>query len=238
MEKNEKVGVPTIQQLLEWSFINSNLKFAEAPSCLIIQMPRFGKDFKLFKKIFPSLELNITDLLEDTPRQCRICGGLAMYECRECYDDPDISAGKIKQFCKTCNAQVHLHPKRLNHKYNPVSLPKDLPDWDWRHSCIPCQKMELFAVLCIETSHYVAFVKYGKDDSAWLFFDSMADRDGGQNGFNIPQVTPCPEVGEYLKMSPEDLHSLDSRRIQGCARRLLCDAYMCMYQSPTMSLYK
>uniref|UniRef100_A0A8C2VFB8 Ubiquitin carboxyl-terminal hydrolase CYLD n=1 Tax=Chinchilla lanigera TaxID=34839 RepID=A0A8C2VFB8_CHILA len=238
MEKNEKVGVPTIQQLLEWSFINSNLKFAEAPSCLIIQMPRFGKDFKLFKKIFPSLELNITDLLEDTPRQCRICGGLAMYECRECYDDPDISAGKIKQFCKTCNSQVHLHPKRLNHKYNPVSLPKDLPDWDWRHGCIPCQKMELFAVLCIETSHYVAFVKYGKDDSAWLFFDSMADRDGGQNGFNIPQVTPCPEVGEYLKMSPEDLHSLDSRRIQGCARRLLCDAYMCMYQSPTMSLYK
>ncbi|XP_049719591.1 ubiquitin carboxyl-terminal hydrolase CYLD isoform X2 [Elephas maximus indicus] len=238
MEKNEKVGVPTIQQLLEWSFINSNLKFAEAPSCLIIQMPRFGKDFKLFKKIFPSLELNITDLLEDTPRQCRICGGLAMYECRECYDDPDISAGKIKQFCKTCNTQVHLHPKRLSHKYNPVSLPKDLPDWDWRHGCIPCQKMELFAVLCIETSHYVAFVKYGKDDSAWLFFDSMADRDGGQNGFNIPQVTPCPEVGEYLKMSLEELHSLDSRRIQGCARRLLCDAYMCMYQSPTMSLYK
>ncbi|XP_055992201.1 ubiquitin carboxyl-terminal hydrolase CYLD isoform X2 [Sorex fumeus] len=238
MEKNEKVGVPTIQQLLEWSFINSNLKFAEAPSCLIIQMPRFGKDFKLFKKIFPSLELNITDLLEDTPRQCRVCGGLAMYECRECYDDPDISAGKIKQFCKTCNNQVHLHPKRLNHQYNPVSLPKDLPDWDWRHGCIPCQKMELFAVLCIETSHYVAFVKYGKDDSAWLFFDSMADRDGGQNGFNIPQVTPCPEIGEYLKMSLEELHSLDSRRIQGCARRLLCDAYMCMYQSPTMSLYK
>ncbi|KAF6077222.1 CYLD lysine 63 deubiquitinase [Phyllostomus discolor] len=236
--KNDKVGVPTMQQLLEWSFISSNLKFAEAPSCLIIQMPRFGKDFKLFKKIFPSLELNITDLLEDTPRQCRICGGLAMFECRECYEDCDIAAGSIKQFCETCNTQVHLHPKRLNHQYNPVSLPKDLPDWDWRHGCIPCQKMELFAVLCIETSHYVAFVKYGKDDSAWLFFDSMADRDGGQNGFNIPQVTPCPEVREYLKMSPEDLHSLDSRRIQGCARRLLCDAYMCMYQSPTMSLYK
>ncbi|XP_060643803.2 ubiquitin carboxyl-terminal hydrolase CYLD isoform X1 [Anolis sagrei] len=238
MDKNDKVGVPTIQQLLEWSFINSNLKFAEAPSCLIIQMPRFGKDFKMFNKIFPSLELNITDLLEDTPRQCRICGGLAMYECRECYEDTEISAGKIKQFCKTCNTQVHLHPRRQSHKFNTVSLPKDLPDWDWRHGCIPCQKMELFAVLCIETSHYVAFVKYGKGDSAWLFFDSMADRDGGQNGFNIPQVTPCPEVGEYLKMSVEELHSLDSRRIQGCARRLLCDAYMCMYQSPTMSLYK
>uniref|UniRef100_A0A8C5Q919 Ubiquitin carboxyl-terminal hydrolase CYLD n=1 Tax=Leptobrachium leishanense TaxID=445787 RepID=A0A8C5Q919_9ANUR len=238
MDKNENVGVPTIQQLLEWSFINSSLKFAEAPSCLIIQMPRFGKDFKMFNKIFPSLDLNITDLLEDTPRQCRICGGLAMYECRECYDDSDISAGKIKQFCKTCNTQVHLHPKRQHHKFNPVSLPKELPDWDWRHGCIPYQKMDLFAVLCIETSHYVAFVKYGRDDSSWVFFDSMADRDGGQNGFNIPQVTPCPEVGEYLRMSLEELHALDSRNIQGCARRLLCDAYMCMYQSPTMSLYK
>lgn len=29
-------------------------------------MPQFGKDFKMFKKIFPSLELNITDLLEDS----------------------------------------------------------------------------------------------------------------------------------------------------------------------------
>ncbi|RMC09085.1 hypothetical protein DUI87_14091 [Hirundo rustica rustica] len=37
MDKNEKVGVPTIQQLLEWSFINSNLKFAEVGDnrCLV-----------------------------------------------------------------------------------------------------------------------------------------------------------------------------------------------------------
>ena len=38
--------------------------FLKAPSCLLIQMPRFGRDFKMFEKIFPSLELNITDLLE------------------------------------------------------------------------------------------------------------------------------------------------------------------------------
>lgn len=61
---------------------------------------------------------------------------------------------------------------------------------------------------------------------------------GGQNGFNIPQVSPCPEVEAYLKMTPEELHTLDPKSIQGQARRLLCDAYMCMYQSPTMSLYK
>ncbi|XP_022052263.1 ubiquitin carboxyl-terminal hydrolase CYLD isoform X3 [Acanthochromis polyacanthus] len=238
MDKKDKVGVPTIQQLLEWSFINSDLKFAEAPSCLIIQMPRFGKDFKMFNKIFPSLELDITDLLEDTPRECRICGGLALYECRDCYEDGDITAGKIKQFCEKCNTQVHLHPRRKSHRHGKLSVPKELQDGTGRQGSFPRQRMELFAVLCIETSHYVAFVKYGSADSAWLFFDSMADRDGGQNGFNIPQVSPCPEVEAYLKMTPEELHTLDPKSIQGQARRLLCDAYMCMYQSPTMSLYK
>uniref|UniRef100_A0AAV2LU77 Ubiquitin carboxyl-terminal hydrolase CYLD n=1 Tax=Knipowitschia caucasica TaxID=637954 RepID=A0AAV2LU77_KNICA len=226
------------KQLLEWSFINSDLKFAEAPSCLIIQMPRFGKDFKMFNKIFPSLELDITDLLDDTPRECRICGGLALYECRDCYEDGDITAGKIKQFCEKCNTQVHLHPKRKAHRHGKLSVPKELQEGMGRQGSFPRQRMELFAVLCIETSHYVAFVKYGNADSAWLFFDSMADRDGGQNGFNIPQVSPCPEVEAYLKMSPEELHALDPKSIQGQARRLLCDAYMCMYQSPTMSLYK
>ncbi|XP_072321855.1 ubiquitin carboxyl-terminal hydrolase CYLD isoform X2 [Eucyclogobius newberryi] len=238
MDKKDKVGVPTIQQLLEWSFINSDLKFAEAPSCLIIQMPRFGKDFKMFNKIFPSLELDITDLLDDTPRECRICGGLALYECRDCYEDGDITAGKIKQFCEKCNTQVHLHPKRKAHRHGKLSVPKELQEGMGRQGSFPRQRMELFAVLCIETSHYVAFVKYGSADSAWLFFDSMADRDGGQNGFNIPQVSPCPEVEAYLKMSPEELHALDPKSIQGQARRLLCDAYMCIYQSPTMSLYK
>ncbi|XP_073692163.1 ubiquitin carboxyl-terminal hydrolase CYLD isoform X3 [Garra rufa] len=238
MDKKDKVLVPTSQQLLEWSFINSDLKFAEAPSCLIIQMPRFGKDFKMFNKIFPSLELDITDLLDDTPRECRICGGLALYECRECYEDCDITPGKIKQFCEKCNTQVHLHSRRKSHRYVKLSVPKELQESIWRQGSYPHQQMELFAVLCIETSHYVAFVKYGSADSAWLFFDSMADRDGGQNGFNIPQVSPCPEVGAYLKMTPEELHALDPKNIQGYARRLLCDAYMCMYQSPTMSLYK
>ncbi len=41
------------------------------------------------------------------------------------------------------------------------------------------EKMELFAVVCIETSHYVAFVKCGTGpDAPWVFFDSMADRMG------------------------------------------------------------
>ena len=46
----------------------------------------------------------------------------------------------------------------------------------------PRKMMELFAVVCIETSHYVAFVKTGSGaDADWVFFDSMADREGREN---------------------------------------------------------
>lgn len=43
--------------------------------------------------------------------------------------------------------------------------------------------MELFAVVCIETSHYVAFTRCGSGaDATWCFFDSMADRKGEAAG--------------------------------------------------------
>lgn len=52
------------------------------------------------------------------PRECRICGGLALYECRDCYEDGDITAGKIKQFCEKCNTQVN---NGGGHYYNTTS---------------------------------------------------------------------------------------------------------------------
>ena len=50
-----------------------------------------------------------------------------MYECRECYDDPDISAGNIKQFCKTCNTQVSVT------SLNGCSLLKSEIIGSWKH---------------------------------------------------------------------------------------------------------
>ena len=43
----------------------THLVIFQIPSCLIIQMPRFGKDYKMYKRILPSLELDITDVLEN-----------------------------------------------------------------------------------------------------------------------------------------------------------------------------
>ncbi|XP_077399486.1 ubiquitin carboxyl-terminal hydrolase CYLD [Vanacampus margaritifer] len=229
------IKVASVQTLLESSFLHGGLKLAEAPSCLLLLMPRFGKDFKMFDIILPTLSLDITDLLDDTLRQCSVCQALAQWECAECYEDRDITPGHLKQYCNTCNTQVHCHKKRTSHC--PVEI--DVPGGEWNGS-LDCtrQQLSLFAVTCIETSHYVSFVKHGPLPSDWLFFDSMADRQGGENGFNVPLVRPCPEVGCYLNLSEEELGRVDPVSLPERARRLLCDSYMCLYHSPELSLYK
>lgn len=42
----------------------SNIKLREVPPCLIIQMPRFGKSYKMYPRIVPSQVLDITDVVE------------------------------------------------------------------------------------------------------------------------------------------------------------------------------
>ena len=65
VEKDDHLNLPTVQQLLEQSFLTSNIRLKEVPSCLIIQMPRFGKSFKMYQKIQPTLLLDVTDIIED-----------------------------------------------------------------------------------------------------------------------------------------------------------------------------
>uniref|UniRef100_A0A8C0IWB9 ubiquitinyl hydrolase 1 n=1 Tax=Chelonoidis abingdonii TaxID=106734 RepID=A0A8C0IWB9_CHEAB len=204
-------GVPTVQQLLEGSLAAGDLKFTEEKQC--------GGGW-------PWGAGAVTDTPPTAlaaPRECCICQALALSECPQCFGDPSIGAGSTRQYCALCCQQVP--PAELEHLPPPPGP-------------LPRQTMQLYATLCIQTSHYVAFARHGPHRGQWLFFDSMADRQGGQNGFNIPQVTPCPEVADYLEMSPEELQVLDPKCLPPCARRLLCDAYMCLYHSPTLGLYK
>lgn len=87
----------------------------------------------MFDAILPTLSLDITDLLDDSKnpseeqvlfvslsplqpsssaalRQCSICQSVAEWECLQCYEDPDITPGHLKQYCQTCNTQVRLQP--------------------------------------------------------------------------------------------------------------------------------
>ena len=63
---------------------------------------------------------------------------------------------------------------------------------------------------------------------------------GEKYGYNIPEVTPAPEVrhwftedGSAFLQSIEDDKSLPEQ-----ARRLICDGYMCFYQSPDVMMYQ
>lgn len=247
MEKDERLLLPTTQQLFELSFLQMGVKLQERPSCLIIQMPRFGKDYKMYDRIVPSLELDISDVLDCAPRDCIICGDLAMFECKDCYNTHGAGLNTIA-FCEGCKQMSHMHKLRQHHKPRKISVPQEYRE---RHShqkvvtgqnpSIPREKMELFAVVCIQTSHYVSFVKCGKGKGApWLFFDSMADRMGEQSGYNIPEVKLCKDLSQWLSedYQSEIMRHRDDRELPEHMRRLLCDAYMCMYQNPEVSMFK
>ncbi|XP_048338902.1 ubiquitin carboxyl-terminal hydrolase CYLD-like [Sphaerodactylus townsendi] len=239
MDKQEDLVVPNVQQLVEHSFLSSDLKLVEIPSCFILQMPRFGKEYKMFSKIIPSLELDITDLLLDSPRECFVCGDVASQECSACFRDKMFADTGLKQYCDSCCQQAHSHYQRKMHQLTKLRVPEGFCKSGARGSLrVPREKLELFAVLCIETSHYVSFVKYGPERENWMFFDSMADRHGDESGFNIPTVTLCPEVAKYLEMPVAALAMEQPRDMEGVAKRLFCDAYMYMYQSKKMALYK
>lgn len=149
VEKDEKLQLPTVQQLFDQSFLASDIKLREVPPCLLIQMPRFGRQFKMYPRIIPSLYLDITDVLENSPRQCTVCGQLAEFECKECFGQFGEGLDSIA-FCNKCMDKTHGHKKRVKHKVTKLKIP---PEFNMlkEHSQIPRIYMELFAVLCIET---------------------------------------------------------------------------------------
>ncbi|XP_055710793.1 ubiquitin carboxyl-terminal hydrolase CYLD isoform X4 [Phlebotomus papatasi] len=242
VEKDERLSFPSVQQLFEQSFLASDIKLKEVPSCLIIQMPRFGKNFKMYPRILPSQVLDVTDIIEDSPRQCTVCGKLAEFECRECFGTLQCGVGlESTAFCRKCLETAHSHSKRLNHAPKEISVPHDFKIMA-EHCPVPRLFMELFAVVCIETSHYVAFVKAGSgQDAPWCFFDSMADRKGELNGYNIPEMVSVSDLPQWLSEdSARTLHEAASndKMLPDHAKRLLCDAYMCMYQSTDVMMYR
>uniref|UniRef100_A0A2A4IT13 USP domain-containing protein n=1 Tax=Heliothis virescens TaxID=7102 RepID=A0A2A4IT13_HELVI len=161
------------------------------------------------------------------PRQCTVCGSLARWECAACAGAA-LEAGAL---CDNCRRVAHA--TRPHHKATPLNVCEEFANI--LESCpVPRVYMELFAVLCIETSHYVAFVKAGVGhDAPWCFFDSMADRKGERNGYNIPEIVCTSELGAWLGEEGARAPTLPAH-----AKRLLSDAYMCFYRSPDVSMYR
>ncbi|XP_069809030.1 ubiquitin carboxyl-terminal hydrolase CYLD-like [Dendropsophus ebraccatus] len=228
VERDVSLKAPSIQTLMDRSFrIYEDLTFDQVPRCLILQMPRFGKKFKMFPYIFPSLELDITHMLHKRSSVCCMCLSPAEYQCTQCLADPLTTDGNIRQFCHLCEKQVHASHQMKDHKPTRLETTTNVSGQK--------QKLELLAVLCIRTSHFVSFVKYGPGKNSWVFFDSMAGRIGNEIGTNVPVVRTCPQLGEYLSMSEEEFNTLNFSKMDALSKRFFSDIYMCIYQCPDRS---
>nr|XP_008108220.1 PREDICTED: ubiquitin carboxyl-terminal hydrolase CYLD isoform X3 [Anolis carolinensis] len=97
-ENNATVKVPTVQQLLEQSLLSYGLHLNEIPSCFILQMPRFGKTYKKFSLVYPSLHLDLTDLVNQASPVCCVCGGKTSYGCSWCQPDTRLHPEYMKLF--------------------------------------------------------------------------------------------------------------------------------------------
>ena len=62
---------------------------------------------------------------------------------------------------------------------------------------------------------------------------------GEQNGYNIPEMSPAPEVEKILsESSSADFKSSRANSMGEQVKRLCSDAYMCFYQSPDVRMYR
>ncbi|XP_067928941.1 ubiquitin carboxyl-terminal hydrolase CYLD-like [Watersipora subatra] len=223
-EKEDNFKFPTVQELVERTCLQEKFKFKKIPPYLILNLPRFGKAYKMYDQVMPSMELDVTDLLAGAHQSCYVCGNDAHYECYGCYKEhPEFSKSS---FCGSCIDDYHQAKTRRHHQ------PQVLEDMD-KHEGFSSAKcvLKLAAVLCIETSHYVAFV--GSDttaDAEWYFFDSMADREGTTN---IPKVERIPKFRQLLSEVTEE----NINKVSPLLRRLVKDGYICFYANPDLSQY-
>lgn len=261
IDKDESVVLPTVQDLFDQSFANGTVRLREIPPCLLMQLPRFGRQYKMYSRIMPSQRLDITDVLEAAPRSCghkgKDCDNLARIECKDCLREQSGRGNKrlsSATYCNNCFHSKHFGKSHItgieDHDRTKTILNMTPVEAIQRYSNklsnlkdkeIPRIYMDLFAVLCIETSHYVCFVKCGCDiDAPWCFFDSMADRKGEQDGYNIPEVLLFDDFAFWTSDNGATylLNHRDDKLLPEMARRLICDAYLCFYQYNGLTFYR
>ena len=62
---------------------------------------------------------------------------------------------------------------------------------------------------------------------------------GEQNGYNIPELSPAPDVERILsEVGAGDVKNNPNVVLGDQAKRLVSDAYMCFYQSPDVRMYR
>lgn len=63
---------------------------------------------------------------------------------------------------------------------------------------------------------------------------------GEQSGYNIPEVKECKEIPRWLsdEYYTDIMKYPEDKTLPEFMRRLICDAYICMYQSPEVMMFR
>ena len=173
---NFKVLIPHLGDLVAQSFLFQSQFLKKNPHTLLIQLPRFGKE-KLFPGVYLPTELDISAISASKDHKCGICEEIATLRCQECSSKELLRTNATERFgiANFCNKCFHLiHKTKENHRKEFIP-PLKSADGSSDSCCY-----SLKAVICIETRHYVSFVRAKKEgcreeDACWLFFDSMAN---------------------------------------------------------------
>lgn len=172
-------------------------KLATIPSSLILVAPRHKRSERSYRYIIPDLQITLDhDIVQIVCSKCKKTNHDPVtpsdfFFCNKCQPQESTNSlstdAIIEAHCADCLHEMHENLSReiQGHCTKKVDLEK--------------HKLNLFAVLCIETCHYVAFVKCQDRNiqkSTWLFFDSMSDRIHDEQ--NIPIVAEVPNFDRWI----------------------------------------
>ncbi|CAM4807712.1 unnamed protein product, partial [Rotaria magnacalcarata] len=179
-------------------------KLATIPPFLILVAPRRTRSQRSYRYIIPDRQIALDNkIVQLVCLKCQLTNHNSnsdngFYSCESCFarESPSLitpeTDAKIVCYCSTCLSDLHR------------DLGKELINHNARRIPVEQHKLNLFAVLCIEVAHYVAFVKCQKqqEQHEWLFFDSTSDRI--HNEKNIPLVDRVPDFEKWIETAGKD----------------------------------
>ncbi|UJR26358.1 hypothetical protein I4U23_007691 [Adineta vaga] len=194
-------------------------KLAMIPPFLVLMSPRRTLSQRSYRYIIPDRQITLdNDIVQLVCLRCNETNHdkttpSDFFFCSDCYSKESnirpTTEATIVCYCNKC-LRKDLHPSSSSDTWHSHDL---------RKIDIKKHKLNLFAVLCIETSYYVAFVRCQNrsvQQHQWLFFDSMSDRKYDEQ--NIPLVDRVPDFEQWIDDAERDTDhfftSLDDRRRQ------------------------
>ena len=211
-----KLYSTTVGDIFRKSLKEIGVKLATIPPFLILVAPRHGRAERSYPYIIPDRQITLDqNILQLVCVECQKTNGNPeqardFYFCQECYrqrSPPMPTDSIVICYCDACLQKLHVSmPEQELIDYHQPKPMKDIR-----------YKLNLSAVLCIGTNHYVAFVKCRNQDQKdeWLFFDGTGDR---MYKNNKPSVSSVPNFNQWIDEASKDenvFKSIDRRLKSG-----------------------